>query len=60
MIEGDWNPTNSLRWSKDGKLQQQWFRTVVEYRSYGGIQRRCEGYQREWRDVPTEPQSDSP
>lgn len=36
----------------DGTLQQRWTRKVAEYRNYGGIQRRCEGYEFDWREVP--------
>jgi hypothetical protein len=54
MNVGNWEPTMYLRWSKDGKLQQAWYCKTVEYRMYGGVERRCEGSNSEWRDVPTE------
>lgn len=38
-------PTPLLRFSKDGRLQQQW--RVTEWSTYGGPKERTE-----WRDVP--------
>lgn len=57
MIYGDWQPTMNLRFVErmDGAfkiLQQCWRRETIEYREYGGKERRCVGSQVEWRDVP--------
>lgn len=42
-------PTCALRWSKTGKLQQQWVYIPASAESYV-----AKGPQEEWRDVPTE------
>jgi hypothetical protein len=54
MITEDYVPTGRLRWAKSGSLQQEWSRRVIEYRTYGGQDRRCESWETEWRDVPIE------
>ena len=62
MIHGEWEPTMNLRFvNPDGPptignlghvLQQEWHRSTIEYRDYGGKTRRCEGFETKWRDVP--------
>lgn len=51
MIYEQWQATKELRY-RLGILQQRWRRKTIEWRAYGGRERRCEGYESEWRDVP--------
>jgi len=60
MIATDWYPTVKMRWSKEGRLQQEWRRDTTEYRTHNGnpAPRRCDGFQTQWRDVPAESESE--
>lgn len=46
-----WYPTAQLRW-RDGRLEQVWRRNY-ELRHPGGVVMGGNGYEEEWRDVPS-------
>jgi hypothetical protein len=49
---GEWYPTARLRWTENGQLQQTW-RRDYERRWGGGVVMGGNGFEEEWRDVPT-------
>jgi hypothetical protein len=54
MNADEWLPTAFLAYHPtSGMLQQKWTRKCYEYRNYGGVSRRTEWYEHNWRDVPT-------
>jgi hypothetical protein len=50
---GEWYPTAILRWGHHGKLEQVWRRNF-ELRHPSGVVMGGNGFEDEWRDVPTE------